>query len=211
MDRRPQAVRPAQCSRGFAPTALALAIALVGCQTAPPLPPLSPLEQAKQFGYTDRDIAPDRFEVTYLGPRRRVISAVPTPRDAETQPARTEAMDFATWRAAQIALARGIKGLRIVDRQTHVDSHPEGPYPLGGNSWPYWRYPGGFIYGPPGFYSVPAVYFQARATVTVQLLAEPQQPDDLDAAATIARLRAAHPDAEGPSAPPSRPTSQLPR
>ncbi|MBI3513759.1 MAG: hypothetical protein HY060_06835 [Proteobacteria bacterium] len=190
---------------------LALLLALAACQTTPPLPALSPLEQARQFGYTERDLTPERVEISYLGARQRVVSAGPTPRDADTQPARAAALDFATWRAAQLALARGFKGLRIVDRQTHVDSHPETLYPgAGWGAWPYWRTPGGIIYGPPGFYSVPYVHIQARVTLTVELLAEPR-PDDLDAAATIARLSAAHPGASGPASPPPRPTSQLPR
>jgi hypothetical protein len=177
--------------------ALALAAALAACQAGPPPPLLSPVEQAKRYGYAERELAPDRVEVTYMGPRRRVASIVPTARDADTQPARTEAVDFALWRAAQIALARGFEGFRVVDRQITIDSQPDAFYPgPEGAAWPYWRYPGGFIYGPPGFAATPYLSLQVHAVLTVQLVHD-LQPGDEAAGAAIERLRGAHPGAAG--------------
>jgi len=185
--------------------ALALAAVLVGalaaCQPSAPQPPmLSPLEQAKRYGYADHTLTPDRIEVTYFGPRRAVASFAPNPSDAETLPARTEALDLATWHAADIALARGFKGIRIVDREVHVDSTPGSFYAAPGMDLaPTWRYPGGFIYGPQGYFPPASTYVQVRTTVTVALVND-LAPGDLDAAATIDRLRAAHPGAEIESA-----------
>jgi hypothetical protein len=199
MARRPQAVR------------LILALALASCQSAPPLPALSPLDQAKHFGYVERDVGPDRVEVTYVGARRKLMSYAPTPRDPEAAAARAEVLDFATWRAAEIARARGFPAFRVVDRQADVDSYPEAA--AAGPAWgasPYWRSPG-LVYGPPGFYyAVPYVWIQAHAVLTVQLVREPQA-DDQDAAAAIARLGAAHPGADGPSAPVAPAPSVVPR
>ncbi len=187
--------------------AVALAAALVACQTGPAPPLLSPLDQTKRYGFAERDVGPDRVAISYVGPRHRAPSYAPTPRDADTQPARIEALDLATWRASQIALARGFKGFRLIDRETQLDSRPDALYPgADWGPWPYWRYPGGFIYGPPGYYAAPYLEIQARATVTALLLHE-LRPDDLDAATAIARLRATYPGAEGPAqaAPPTAP------
>lgn len=192
-------------SHALRAAALALMAALVGalaaCQSAAPQPPLlSSLDQAKRYGYADRTLGPDRLEVAYFGPRRVLTSFSPNPSDAETQPARAEAADLATWHAADVALGRGFKGFRIVDRDIHVDSAP-GAFSFGSgmDPVPTWRYPGGFIYGPQ-FYAAPAnAYVQVRATLTVELRNE-LTPGDYDAAATIERLRAAYPRAEIESA-----------
>jgi hypothetical protein len=189
--------------------ALWLGLLLAACTTAPPLPLLSPLDQAKRYGYTERELAPDRLEVSYVGPRHRVpFAASPLP-EPVVQPVRAEALDLALWHAAEFALARGVKGVRVIERQSFVDTRPELLPDVGWSPWPTWRYPTGFMYGPPGYAGVPDLYIQARATVTVQLVPEPQG-DDLDAAATITRLRAAHPDAEGPRAP-AQSTATWPR
>src|SRR5579885_3354576 len=116
MGRRATAVRIATVT-----LATALVAALTACQTGPPPPLLSPLEQARRFGYTERDVGPDRVEVGYLEPRRRVAGFAPWPRDSDVQPAREQAFDLATWRVAELALARGKAGFRIVDRKVEVD------------------------------------------------------------------------------------------
>ncbi len=183
--------------------ALWLGLLLAACTATPPL--LSPLEQAKRYGYSDRELAPDRFEVSYQGPRHSVPSQAPTVPEALVAPVRAEALDLATWHAAALALARGFKGLRVVERQSFVDARPDMLYDWGPG--PVWRYPG-LVYGAPGYVGALTVHVQARATVTVQLVATPQG-DDLDAVATIARLRAAHPDAEGPSRAAAEPRAAL--
>lgn len=167
---------------------------LGACTATPPL--MSPLEHAKRYGYSDRELAPDRFEVSYQGPRHPVPSALPTLPEPQVAPVRAEALDLATWRAAALALARGFKGLRVIDRQSFVDVRPDFLYD--GTPSPTWRYPG-IVYSSPGYAGTITVYVQARATLTAQFVATPQA-GDLDAVATIATLRAAHPGAEGPVA-----------
>jgi hypothetical protein len=175
--------------------ALWLGLLLAACTATPPL--MSPLEQAKRWGYSERELAPDRFEVSYQGPRHPVPSSLPTLPEPQVAPVRTEALDLATWRGAALALARGFKGLRVIERQSFVDARPDG-FLYDGGAWPTWHYPG-IVYGSPGYAGALTVTVQARATVTVQFVATPQA-GDLDAAATIATLRAAHPGAEGPVA-----------
>lgn len=182
-------------------TALWLGLLVTAC--AGPTPPLlSPLEHSQRHGYSDRDLAPDRLEVSYQGPRHRRPAPGPTMvPEPLVEPVRAEALDLATWRAAQLSLARGYKGLRVVERQSVVDARAEQTYAgADWGPWPTWRYPTGFVYGPPGYVGASYAYVQARATLTVQLVATPQG-DDLDAAETIARLRAAYPGAEA-TAPP---------
>jgi len=198
----------AKSSRIVAP--LALAAALTACQAAPRPPLLSPLDQTKLYGYSERALAPDRVTVTYTGPSHRVVSYVPNAPDAETQAARAEATDLATWRAAAIAQAQGFKGFRIVSRDIQIDSRPTSLYGAPDTAgWPTWRYPGGFSYGSPGYATtIPTLDIQARASVTAVLRHE-IEPGDEDAAAAIARLRAAHPGADGtapePNTAPVRP------
>src|SRR5471030_2381859 len=88
---------------------LALCAALAACQGASRPPLLSPLDQARLYGYSERELAPDRISVTFTGPSHRVVSYVPEAPDAETRAARAEATDLAIWRAAAIAQARGFK------------------------------------------------------------------------------------------------------
>jgi hypothetical protein len=173
--------------------------ALAACQSGPqgPLAPmLSPLDQSERYGYLDHTLGSDRFEVIYFGPRHTLASFAPNPSDVETQPARTEALDLATWHAAEIALTHGFKGFRVVDHDVHVDSSPGSFYGGAGmDPIPTWRYPGGFTYGSQGYAPPANTYVQARATLTV-VLTNDLQPGDLDAAATIDRLRAQYPGAE---------------
>jgi hypothetical protein len=79
---------------------LALAAMLVSCASGPSPPLLSPLAQARDYGYRDAQIGPDTYEVTYLGPNQETLRLSP---DADADAARTRATDMALWRAAQVA------------------------------------------------------------------------------------------------------------
>ena len=86
-------------------------LVLAAC-AAPPRPAMVPLGSSGDFGYSERDLGPDRIEVSYRG------DAVPVSpyRPREDGRAKAEldlAHDLALWRAAQIAQDRGKAGLKI--------------------------------------------------------------------------------------------------
>src|ERR1700680_4696640 len=85
---------------------IALTAALAGCETTPPPPLMSPLQVAKSYGYADAAVGDNRYQVTYVGPNRRSLRSVEA-RQAVGAAERTQAFDFALWRAAQIAIAQG--------------------------------------------------------------------------------------------------------
>lgn len=178
-------------------------LTLTGCGTGSRAPLLSPKAVTGSFGYSERQIEPDRFEVSFSGPRRSTYSypgALRRDRDEDT--ARREAYDLAAWRVAQIVEARGFVGFRILERNTNVDSVKYAN--------DYWGGPGGY-YGPGyGYGWSPRPYsygfrnwaedggysYQVTQTLVVQLLRD-LRPGDFDAKQMIGELRAAYPGADG--------------
>jgi hypothetical protein len=164
--------------------------ALAGCQSAPPRPLYQPLEAGAEFGYTEHQVDPTHWEVTYAGPRYRA-SYSDSKRDAETDSARSLAYDLALWRAAQIALEQNrpsfavVSERRDVDRSTQVDRRYGGypyPYPFG------FRHPGYWGYWP-WYYDDYTVRSYGEATVTLSIDLEPDPGAQvIDAKETAARL-----------------------
>jgi hypothetical protein len=171
--------------------ALAVALpALAGCQSAPPRPLYQPLETGAEFGYTEQQVDPTHWEVTYAGPRYRA-SYSDSKRDAETESARGLAYDLALWRAAQIALEQNrpsfavVSERRDVDRSTQVDRRYGGypySYPFGFRHSGYWGYW-------PWYYDDYTVRSYGEATVTLSIDLEPEPGAQvIDAKETAARL-----------------------
>lgn len=154
----------AAIARGAAAVALVLIIA--GCQTPPPRPLYRSIAEAESYGYSERRIADDNYEVTYVGPRRRVPANRIT-REANMEALSVQAEEIAELRAAELALASGYAAYRITDRRTDVevtvenyDFYYPGPY-----YYPYrspYHHP--FFYGPS--YSSQALA-QVRSVLTV--------------------------------------------
>lgn len=183
--------------------AMLATVALAACQIVPPPPLMSPIQVAGAYGYSDRPIGPGRFDVTYLGPSRRSLRS-PASWHAAGAAERTQAYDFALWRAAQLALALGYKGFRVSNVRSNVstvvDNYDQpfygpafgpgypGPWP---GPWP-WR----SDWWGPGWAPSPYAYLQTAITIEVELLHAPG-PGDYDAASTIAQLRRTYPGAEG--------------
>jgi hypothetical protein len=175
---------------------------LVACATGPAPPLLSPIEVAHVYGYSERPLGDNRYEISYLGPRRRSLRS-PEAHSETSAAERTQAFDFALWRAAQIALAQGFAGFRVsnvrTDTSTVVDNdydplYGPGPYPFRpwGRPWepswgPYWA-------------PSPYAYEQTRVTFDVTLL-QALGEGDYNAADVIAQLRQTYPGAEGAPAP----------
>ena len=122
--------------------AVALAGALAACSQAPRPPLMSPIAQVTDFGYSNRDLTNGRVEVTYLGPSYRV-STWRASRQEAVDKAKAQAEELATWRAAQVALAKGKPAFEVVDQHTDVEVDIRQYY----DPYPYAWYPYPYYYG----------------------------------------------------------------
>ena len=113
------------CRTGLA-TILILGLALAGCVTAPTYPLLTPIQVAQTFGYSETPLAPDRYEVSYVTPRRDALGYRFDP-SPTVQAAKTLAMDLALLRAAQIAQTNNFQGFDVADRHSSSDDENIGP------------------------------------------------------------------------------------
>ena len=192
---------PGMVQRGrFFLALIGLAVGLAACETTPPLPLMSPLQTAKYYGYGEVPLGQDRYEVSFVGPTRRGLRG-----DASRQQValeeRTQAYDFALWRAAQLALAQGFAGFAVSNVRTHLDSHTEDYDPFWGPDYnpglyPY-RYPWGPYWGGPYWGPSPYEDLRTDAVIDVHLLHAPQEGDS-DAQQVVDQLRRTYPGAEGP-------------
>lgn len=184
--------------------AFLLSMLLAGCAAAPPpaKPLMSPLADARTFGYSERSVASDRVEVTYLAPTRRV-SLDRTERTAEIAGARRLAEDLALWRAAQVAIARKAAAFRVVDRRSdanlllreQLEGYPYYPYAFGSRILRRRRYGYYDVYPYDPFFRIDRfAHAQVKATVTIVLLKR-KRPDAVDPHATEARLSRKYPNA----------------
>jgi len=150
------------------------------------------------FGYSDRMLAPDLYEVTYVSPRLR---ATKSPDDAHGLVGEKQRVyDLALWRAAQLAQEKKFPAFQVQHESRDVDVtvrrdpvYPVYPPPFFWGhrcwdcDWPFGYWP--YYYGYPTYRTSAA----GRITVnlTVKMLAE-ATADSLDTAATIERLRKAY-------------------
>lgn len=180
--------------RGILITAAA-AVLLAGCQTAAPRKPLyTSQQQAKSFGYSEKEISPGLYQVQYAGPRTRVATYGDTHK-TDVKNVKSAARDMARLRAADLALKKGFPAFRIekVENDATVrreDYYPWSPtvgfgfgYGHGGYHGPFTGI--GFAYPYAGGYRSDAA---AKVTMQVRMLPEPG-PDGEDAAKTLAELR----------------------
>ncbi len=166
--------------------------------------------QSNGFGYSETNIAAQRFDVRYVTPEvslpvneARRLSALADQKQ--------RAYDLALWRAAQIALERGYGAMTVeqdhrdadvtVRRQSvPVAAGAYGPYGPGGGLYPGWPYDSPYYYTRPGFatpfwfYNDPFAY-ETRLSVSGRIkasllvtFAKLPGPGSLDAAATAQRL-----------------------
>ena len=177
-------------------------LALAGCgDTRYPL--LSPIAQVGSHGYSDTPLGTDRYTVAYVGPSRLSPSA-PAARERDAVAARTEALDLAIWRAAQLAQGAGFAGFRIIRQSSTVDVSPQAVYydqqfygPFGANvgAGGIIRPPSVGTTAPMSYPESPSDRLQGRASVDIELLRSPG-PNDLVAKAVIDQLRTKYPEAE---------------
>jgi hypothetical protein len=178
---------------------------LTGCAGAPPpaKPLMSPLAEARTFGYAEQSVAPDQVQVTYLGPTRRV-SLERAERAAEIAGARRLAEDLALWRAAQVALARKAAAFRVIDRRSdanlelreQLEGYPYFPHYYGRRFYRRrYGYYDPFPYDP--FLDVHRfARVQVKATVTITLLKRKGR-NGIDPRETAAQMSSKYPHALG--------------
>lgn len=133
---------------------LSLLLALAACTTpAPPKPAMVPLGTTGDFGYSSKELGPDRIEVTYRG--APVAVSVSDPRDDSRARAEVDKThDLALWRVAQIASERGKGGFKIENENRDSDIvvqnrtyHRPNPFydpfftPYNDPFWPRYRRP----------------------------------------------------------------------
>ncbi|WP_395020229.1 CC0125/CC1285 family lipoprotein [Dongia sp.] len=187
-----------------------LLISLAACAApAPPRPAMVALGTSGDFGYSSKDLGPDRVEVTYRGDA--VLVDVSNPReDVRTKMELDKAHDLALWRAAQIAQERGQAAFKIDNERRNSDIEVQRrtyyrPSPFYDPFWdpyddPFWpgRRHRAFLYGG---YGGPFPYTQqqvrsatarAEITLTVTFYPEydPKAEDVLSTADTLAKLQA---------------------
>lgn len=171
-------------------------LGLAACAGAGP-PLHSPYEASHRYGYRERAIAPDRYEVQYIGPVRYLPSH-PGNRPAAIDEAVRVSGELALLRAAELAEENGYAHFAVERRESDVDIRhvreiEEPPF----YHYPYYRYPYWHpYYYPYGFppYAYPVYvreYSIGRAIVTIeaQFLSEPRE-SSFAVDETLRRLRA---------------------
>lgn len=164
--------------RSFAKAAMVLGLlALAGCATPAPYAPRGPGDAT---GYTDRQIADNRWRVTFTG------NSV-TPRETVE--------NNLLLRAAEVTLASGhshfLFDTRDTKAQTRYDAFPTGPGPEF-YGYGYWRFHprwGFGAYGSPDVEIVSSTKYESYAEIVV--LTDAQAASEaraLDARAVIARM-----------------------
>lgn len=145
---------------------------LSSCQDVPQLPLYSSLEEAKTFGYAEKQIETTRYEVTYLTRPRRV-SYTTLGREAEVSTMSQAAEEIAELRVAEIALNAGYPSYRIVDRRTDSEVMVRDYAYFGGGGFStlhyhHFPYRRGYPYFPAYYGS--SAFAQVRATLDVRML-----------------------------------------
>lgn len=173
----------------------ALAAAVVAaCQTGPTRPLMSPFDEREDFGYSERRLSDQRYEVSYQGPNKRTWVDRER-RGEDIEEARGLTYDLALWHAAELTSENGFAAFTVEDRRSEivVEIIEDAPYPFYG----YTDYTHGFHHlGGHHFYAYPApilrsAWLQARVSLTVDMMAEAAE-GAFDAEATAERLKAKH-------------------
>ena len=95
-------------------------VTLAACNSSHRFPDLVALDEAHLFGYSERALGGDRFEVSYRT-REREASLDEDERDAEVSRDKEKARDFALWRAAILAEHHGFPAFSVLDSRYDVD------------------------------------------------------------------------------------------
>jgi len=107
---------------------IVLAVAVGGCASRPPPPPLpamAALSATGDYGYSETALAPDLYAVTYVSPS---LSAHGDPdRDYGLDGQKQRVAALALWRAAQLALEQGYPAFQVESESRDVNVSVEDP------------------------------------------------------------------------------------
>lgn len=148
------------------------------------------------FGYTDKMVAPDLYEVAYVSPRLRATQDADEAHGLAGEKQRV--YDLALWRAAQLAQEKGFPAFAVQHESRDVDVtvrrdpvyYPPPPLFFGPCRWDC-GWPGYWPYYPYDYGYRTRAAGRITVNLTVKMLAE-ATPESLDTGATIERLRNAY-------------------
>ena len=168
-------------------------VILGACAYSDRFPELVALDEAHLFGYSERALGGDRFEVSYLT-REQDASLDDDERDSEASRAKAKARDFALWRATMLAVDQGFPAFSVLDSRFDVDVmiDDEGAY-FGGAACSSYGFGCGSAYDR----DFREAWLQARAVIDVQMHNEPVE-GAYSVDATARRLGSRYPDARIP-------------
>jgi len=169
----------------------------------PPVAAMVPQSANGVFGYSDRILGPDLYEVTYVSPQLRATQDADNAHGLAGEKQRV--YDLALWRAAQLAQEKKFPAFQVQYESRDVDvtvrrdpiypAYPPAPIFWGHRcrwdcDWPFGYWP-----GYPYYYDYPSYRTKAAGRITVKLTVKmltKATADALDTAATLERLRKAY-------------------
>ncbi|MHA1571053.1 MAG: CC0125/CC1285 family lipoprotein [Alphaproteobacteria bacterium] len=165
---------------------LLVAIMLLAACAGPPL--YQPLTSARSFGYTERAVGVDLYEISYDTPRRTTYAIYSTDRESDRR--LQLAYDLALLRAAELAISRtGKFSINRRDNDARVNIHRN--YDSYGTGYsPYYRHTT-IPYSRRD--TEPYAVISARVTLLVDY-SPPSSAYTFNAAETAARLRRQYSD-----------------
>lgn len=109
--------------------AIAAAMLLAACSTAPAKPAMVPIGADGNYGYNEIMLESDHYQVSYLTPRLQVAVSR-ADREADITAAKAQAHDLALWRAAQLGREKGFSVLKLMNEHTdtNVDTNVQRGY-----------------------------------------------------------------------------------
>ncbi len=170
-------------------SAVVLAAGLAACGAPSSVPLMSSWESETGFGYTERRLGGERYEIRYVTPFVRT-SLDPKKRAEEVERLGELAYEIALWRTANLAIARQFEAFAIASSQGDVEVQDYDDTPNGvryGLAHPNSGYRFVLSPGP----RIRSAWLKATSELTV-ILKPRAGPDDMDARTTAARLAGKH-------------------
>lgn len=167
-----------------------------GCSERAPL--YAPLEAGINHGYSDQQVGPTKYAVTYEAPPLHSNAVTETQRTAEEQQRIALAYDMAMWRAAELASENGFTAFTLSDRNNTVAIERHEYTVLPDHLHCYQTEAERLVdcapFIPPD-YATGYVVIRAHVSFTIELEKTPSAAS-FDAQQALGKLKARYPDAE---------------